>query len=75
MTQFDLEQQIMDCWGVVDDIKCLYKVPDTRPLSEDEMQNYLLGLQTIYQVKFEQLFETFEKFLKEYYNIKHPKVM
>jgi hypothetical protein len=65
--QFDLEQQIMDCWGVVDDIKCLTKVQDIRSMTEDERQNYLLGLQTIYQAKFEILFDLFEKFIKEYY--------
>lgn len=71
--QFDLEQQIMDCWGVVDDIKCLTKVQDIRSLTEDEHQNYLLGLETIYQAKFEILFDTFEKFIKEYYQHKKSK--
>lgn len=57
--RFDLEQQIMDCWGVVDDIQTVYSVGDSRPISEDEMLNALLGLQTIYQMKFEKLQETF----------------
>ncbi len=74
MLQFDLEQQIMDCWGVVDDIKGLYSLPDLRRVGEDEMQNYLLGLQTIYQVKFERLFDTFEKYLKEQHEQKRVKM-
>ena len=58
--RFDFEQQIMDCWGVVDDIKTVYNADDLRELSKDEMQNLLLGLYTMYQLKFEILFKMFE---------------
>jgi hypothetical protein len=58
--RFDLEQQIMDCWGVVDDIKTVYNADDLRELSKDEMQNLLLGLYTMYQLKFEISFKMFE---------------
>ena len=65
MTQrFDFEQQIMDCWGVCEDINTLYKMSDIRTMSEDEMANALLGLQTLYQMKFELLFDTFEKMIQ-----------
>jgi len=57
-TRFDLEQEIMKCWSVVDDIDVLYHSDD---MSEDERQNYLLGLKTIYQVKFEKLWTVFEQ--------------
>lgn len=57
--RFNLEQEIMDCWGVVDDIKTIYSAGDSRPISEDEMLNALIGLQTIYQMKFEKLHKTF----------------
>lgn len=60
--RFNLEQQIMTCWAVVDDIKALnIQMQDVGNMTEDEIANYLLGLQTIYQVKFEQLFAMFEK--------------
>jgi hypothetical protein len=65
--QFDLEQQIMNCWGVVDDIQGLLKLEDLRSMTEDEHQNYLLGLATIYQVKFELLQNLFERFMAEHY--------
>lgn len=65
VNRFDLEQHIMECWAVVDDIKVLYELPDMREVSEDEMQNYLLGLQTIYQAKFERLWDMFEQMIKE----------
>ena len=73
MIQFDLEQQIMTCWGIIDDIKCLNKITDMRQVTEDERQNYLLGLETIYQAKFEILQDMFEQFMKEYYNAKNSK--
>jgi hypothetical protein len=58
--RFDFEQQMMDCWGVVDDIKTIYYLQDFRETSEDEMSNLLLGLFTMYQVKFEILQKMFE---------------
>jgi hypothetical protein len=58
--RFDFEQQMMNCWGVVDDIKTIYYLQDLRDTTEDEMQNLLLGLFTIYQVKFEILQKMFE---------------
>ena len=70
MIQFDLEQQIMSCWSIVDDIKAFSKVSELRDVSEDEQLNFLLGLETIYQVKFEILQDLFEKFIKEYYAAK-----
>ncbi len=64
--RFDLESDIMNCWSVVEDIKELNRcMLDRRAMTEDEISNYLLGLQTIYQVKFERLFETFEKMLQQ----------
>jgi hypothetical protein len=48
----------------------LSKIEDIRSMTEDEHQNYMLGLQTIYQAKFEILFDLFEKFMKEYYDAK-----
>lgn len=65
VNHFDLEQRIMECWAVVDDIKTLYELPDLREVSENEMQNYLLGLQTIYQAKFELLWDMFEQMIKK----------
>lgn len=62
----------MHCWSVCDDIKDLREMRDTRKLSEDELDNYLLGLQSIYQLKFEKLFGLFEKLLQEQAVVKNP---
>lgn len=71
-TVFDLEQQIMQCWQVVDDIEMLYsyigddpKFADLSPKAEDEIMNLLLALTSLYSLKFEKLFKTFEKHTKE----------
>jgi len=59
--RFDLEQDIMKCWNVVEDLQNLYHAEG---LTEDEQQNYLLGLITIYEVKFQKLWESFENSVK-----------
>lgn len=63
--RFEFEQQIMDCWGVCDDMGTLFKMEDIRELSQDELANALLGLKTVYQMKFEILFDMFERMIKE----------
>lgn len=65
VNRFDLEQQIMNCWSVCEDIDALYNQFGLREMSQDEIQNCLLGLKTLYQMKFEQLFAMFEDMIKE----------
>ena len=71
---FDLEQQILQCWNVVDDIKLLYnhfgdnpKFKGLDPKAEDEMMNLLLGLESVYQLKFDNMFRTFEDVAREFH--------
>lgn len=67
--QFELEQQIMDCWNVVDDLNLLFgAVCDASPeLTTDEIANLLLGLSSLNALKFDKMFRTFEEFLKDWY--------
>lgn len=62
--RFDLEQAIMNCWNITEDIKLISQMNDIRELSEDERMNALLGLETLYQMKFEILFDGFERMVK-----------
>lgn len=62
--RFDFEQAIMNCWNIVEDIKLISQMNDIRELSEDELMNALLGLETLYQLKFEILFNGFERMVK-----------
>ena len=62
----DLEQHIMECWRMVDDVNLLYEQVMENDLhkDQDKLANALLGLCTIYEMKFEQVFNTYEKTLK-----------
>lgn len=71
---FDLEQQIMECWGVVDDLDLLYyhlgddpKFAGLDAKAEDEMMNLLLGLKSIYQLKFDRMWKNFEEVCRIYH--------
>jgi hypothetical protein len=68
--RFDLEQQIMSCWNLTEELGLLNTGvlegrPGGRALTTDEISNYLLGLEIIYSLKFEQLFDTFSVLVKE----------
>jgi hypothetical protein len=65
MTQFDLEQQIMTCWQVCDDLKAVNHAVLEKSLTPDQISNIISGMAELYQLKFEVLFELFEKLLKE----------
>lgn len=71
---FDLEQEILDCWRVVDDINDIYKfVGDDSffegmdPKHTDKIMNLMLGLTELYSVKFDRTFRTFETVCREYH--------
>jgi hypothetical protein len=56
--RFDLEQNIMQCWNVTDDIQLYLDMYDN--MDEDQRMNYLIGLKQMYQMKFERLWNNFE---------------
>jgi len=58
--RFDMEQEILDCWHVTDDIDVLMEAVLEKNLDTDTIANALLGMKTIYQLKFDRLFGTFE---------------
>lgn len=63
--RFDLEQRIMNCWNVTSDIDLLYKNVMEKDLSTDDISNFLLGLKTIYNSKFEELFDSFGELIEK----------
>jgi hypothetical protein len=67
---YDLEEKIMDCWSVTDDIDTTLSIIDRTACDEDAVCNALIGIKTLYQTKFELLFETFEEVVREYYKTK-----
>jgi hypothetical protein len=70
---FDLEQEIMDCWGVVNDIDLVTKhfIDDPAwegmdPKVADALMNKYFAIKELYEVKFEHMWYTFEEVAKEY---------
>lgn len=55
--RFDLEQQIMDCWKITDDI----------PMMEAQGANVadMTSLACVYEYKFKRLWDTFETIIAE----------
>jgi hypothetical protein len=55
--RFDLEQQIMECWKITDDI----------PLLEEQGANTadMTSLACVYEFKFKKLWDTFSKMVEE----------
>lgn len=69
--RFDLEQQIMETWQIVDDLKLFREILDSEEFAglsaefTDKIDNYMLGLITIYGYRFDRTFRTFEKVCAE----------
>ena len=57
--RFDLEQAIMSAWHTSDDLKSLYK--SLERMDEDQVMSALDGLQIFADMRFEELWDTFEK--------------
>lgn len=53
--RFDLEQQILDCWKITDDLK----------LVADKGEQAVEAVAALYELKFEQLWNTFESMVHE----------
>lgn len=62
----ELEPMILDCWRVCNDLEVVFKqIGDgEREPTQDEMMNTLIGMQQLYQWKFEQLFFKYEQVMK-----------
>jgi hypothetical protein len=57
-TRFDMEQEIMTAWQVLDDIRMLSARDGTTKEDWDAVNR-------LYQIRFETLFETFEQLIKD----------
>lgn len=62
--RFSVEQGILSCWHVADDIDLLYKnVMDGNPTT-DEISNLLLGIKSLYDMRFSALFADFTETIR-----------
>ena len=58
ITRFDMEQEIMQAWQVLDDIRMLSARAGTTQEDWDAVYR-------LYQIRFETLFETFEQLIRD----------
>ena len=60
-----LEEKIMDCWGVCEDINVVWTEHSDgdEPMSDDEVANVLLGMEQLYNLKFQRLWRVFEELI------------
>jgi hypothetical protein len=54
--RFDLEECIMHCWQICDDLDYLADLVE----DNDNAANLVIGLKQLYQMKFEKLWDVFE---------------
>ena len=67
--RFEMEQQIMECWTVTSDIRTVSEYLQDAPLEagrEDKIANMLMGIEALYEAKFEKLFRSFEQLIREH---------
>ncbi len=57
-TRFDMEQEIMTAWQVLDDIRMLSARESTTKEDWDAVHR-------LYQIRFETLFETYEQLIRD----------
>ena len=71
---FDLEQQIQQCWNVTNDIDLVTQhfvdSPDWEGMDPklcDALMNKYFAIKELYELKFDEMWHTFEKVTKEYH--------
>ena len=59
----DLEQEVLLCWGITDDLLLLAQEHE----DNDEFCNKVLGIKNVYDMRFRKAWDTYEKVVEEYY--------
>lgn len=57
---FKLEQRILDCWSILEDLEYLGEVIE----DNDQALNILIGIKELYGIKFNKLWDAYEASLK-----------
>lgn len=63
--RFEFEQQIMSCWNVTSDVELLFRSVCDKNMTTDQISNCLLGMKEMYELRFNELFDTFEKLVQQ----------
>ena len=61
--RFDLEQHLMTCWMVTDDLRDVIVISES--CSKEELITMLTGMRLLYLLRFERTFNCFEAMIKD----------
>ena len=61
--RFDLEQSILKCWNITEDIQVI--VDEFKSMTEEEVLNSLNGVKNLYELKFSRLWNIFEAIIHQ----------
>jgi hypothetical protein len=59
--RFEFEQDLMKAWCIVDDLRDLSVGVLEHDMTKDQITNVLMGLETLYQLRFERILAQFER--------------
>lgn len=62
----DLEQEVLRCWEVTQDLKLLAEVVNNGSDHTDTVK----GIAQVYELRFEKAWNTYEYLVDEYYNMR-----
>lgn len=62
-----MEENIMACWQVEQDLDILLEYVMEGDLDRDRIANIVLGMKELSNLRFDKLFNNFERAVKEYY--------
>jgi hypothetical protein len=63
----DMEQQLLRCWEITED---LWLVANEHE-DNDDISNKVLGLKHVYEMRFNKLWDLYEKTVSEYYAMRN----
>lgn len=70
---FDLEQGILRCWHVCDDIEDMIAVIRKNYTSQEDIVTMLEGFRTVYHMRFERTFGIYEDVCRGLYELRHSR--
>jgi hypothetical protein len=65
--RFDLEENLMKCWHVTDDLDMLAEIvggTEMNAKDQDKLLNIIIGMKEMYNARFSATFEVFEELIK-----------
>ena len=65
----DLEQEVLLCWQITEDLKTLAAEHET----ENEVCDKILAVATLYDMRFRKAWDTYEDVVDEYYTMRKEK--